>query len=416
MVDGEQPRRAPCFEADELEANMTTKAGVALSRLSSSHDAGVAAAAEAMGKLGGADADIVFVFASPSHEYAPLLKGIRSVTGSARVVGCSAAGAFTGAEVAHDAVTVMAIKSDSIRFVVGMGRSLKASPQRAVAEAMRSYTTEYRAARGAGFTNSTCIVLSDGLAGQGEDIVDAVHATAGGLAQVVGGAAADDAKFVRTDVFLDDQHYTDAIVIIATFSKTPIGIGVRHGLTPACPSMIVTRASENIVHEIDGRPALTAYEKFAQSQGDPFGPDTRDSYMMVHEIGMLTADGDYKIRAPLRANAEGGIVMASEVPAGSSVAIMSGTDQRLISASEGAARSAATNLGSGKPAAVLVFDCICRRIFLGDDYKRQVEAFGAVIGARVPLIGWETYGEIALTPGQQSGWHNSTSVVAVLPD
>ncbi|HMY22199.1 MAG TPA: FIST C-terminal domain-containing protein, partial [Polyangium sp.] len=116
------------------------------------------------------------------------------------------------------------------------------------------------------------------------------------------------------------------------------------------------------------------------------------------------------------ANAEGGIVMASEVPAGSSVAIMSGTDQRLISASEGAARSAATNLGAGKPAAVLVFDCICRRIFLGDDYKRQVEAFGAVIGPRVPLIGWETYGEIALTPGQQSGWHNSTSVVAVLPD
>lgn len=395
---------------------MATKAGVGLSRLSASHDAGAAAAQEAISKLGGADPDIVFVFASPSHEYAPLLNAVRNVVGSTRIVGCSAAGEFTNADVGHGAVAILALKSDSIRFVVGIGRGLKASRQRAVAEALRSYTTDYRAARSAGFPNATCIVLSDGLAGHGEDIVDEIHSVAGGLAQVVGGAAADDAQFVRTDVFLDDQHYTDAIIVVAAFSKTPIGIGVRHGLTPACQSLIVTRVSENVIHEIDGRPALQAYEKFAQDQGDDFGPATRDAYMMAHELGILTADGDYKIRAPLRATAEGGIVMASEVPAGASVAIMSGTAQRLISASEGAARSAMTNLGSGKPGVVIVFDCICRRIFLGEDYKRQVEAFCSVIGKNIPLIGWETYGEIALTPGQQSGWHNSTSVVAVLPD
>ncbi len=395
---------------------MATKAGVGLSKLSASHEAGAAAAQEAISKLGGADPDIVFVFASPSHEYAPLLNAVRNVVGSTRIVGCSAAGEFTNADVSQGAVAILALKSDSIRFVVGMGRGLKASRQRAVADAMRSYTTDYRAARSAGFSNATCIVLSDGLAGHGEDIVDEVHSVAGGLAQVVGGAAADDAQFVRTDVFLDDQHYTDAIIVIATFSKTPIGIGVRHGLTPACQSMIVTRVSENVIHEIDGRPALQAYEKFAHDQGDDFGPATRDAYMMAHELGILTADGDYKIRAPLRATAEGGIVMASEVPAGASVAIMSGTDQRLISASEGAARSAMTNLGAGKPGVAIVFDCICRRIFLGDDYKRQVEAFCSVIGKNIPLIGWETYGEIALTPGQQSGWHNSTSVVAILPD
>ncbi len=395
---------------------MATKAGVGLSRATVSVDAGTAAAQEAMRSLGEPVADIVFVFAATSHEYARLLPAIRKVTGSARLVGCSTAGEFTHAEVGHGTVAVMAIKSDSVRFSVGIGRGLKASKNAAVAEALKSYSAEHRAARTAGFPHGTCIVLSDGLAGQGEDIVEEVHTVAGVLSQVVGGAAADDAKFARTDVFLDENHYTDGIVIVYAFSKTPIGIGVRHGLTPACPSMIVTRVSGSVIHEIDGRPALISYEKFAESIGESFTPETRDAFMITHELGMLTPNGEYKIRAPLSATEDGSLVMASEVPMGASVAIMAGTDEKLVSAAEVAARRALANLNGAKPGAVLVFDCICRRIFLGENYKQQVDAFRSVVGQDIPIIGWETYGEIALTPKEQSGWHNSTSVVAILPD
>lgn len=395
---------------------MTTKAGVGFSSATLAVDAGTAAAQQAMQSLGEPLADIVFVFAATSYEYARLLPAIRKITGSARLVGCSTAGEFTHAQVGHGSVAVMAIKSDSVRFSIGIGRGLKAAKNAAVAEALKSYSAEHRAARNAGFPHGTCIVLSDGLAGQGEDIVEEIHTIAGVLTQVVGGAAADDAKFARTDVFLDDNHYTDGIVIVYAFSKTPIGIGVRHGLTPACPSMIVTRVSGSVIHEIDGRPALGAYEKFAHSIGDSFTPETRDAFMITHELGMLTPNGEYKIRAPLSATEDGSIVMASEVPMGASVAIMSGTEEKLVSAAEDAARRAVSNLAGANPGAILVFDCICRRIFLGENYKHQVDAFRSVVGQDVPLIGWETYGEIALTPKEHSGWHNSTSVVAILPD
>jgi hypothetical protein len=379
-------------------------------------DAGTAAAQEALRGLGAADADIVFVFASTNHDYAKLLPAIRKVTGAALLVGCSTAGEFTHANVGHGSVAVMAVKSDSLRFRVGLGRNLKASKTAATAEALQNFASEHRAARTAGFPHATCIALSDGLAGQGEDLVESVHAAASMLAQVVGGAAADDAKFARTDVFLDDRYYTDALVVVYLFSRTPVGIGVRHGLSPACPSMIVTRATDAVIHEIDNRPAIVAYERFAQSIGEPFTASTRDAFMITHELGMLTSSGEYKIRAPLTAREDGSIVMASEVPVGASVAIMRGSEDKLVSAAEHAARSALANLAGGRPGAVLVFDCICRRIFLGEQYKRQVDAFRSVVGQDIPLIGWETYGEIALTPGQQSGWHNSTSVVAILPD
>jgi methyl-accepting chemotaxis protein len=395
---------------------MTTRAGVGFSSATSSTDAGTAAAQEALRALGGPEADIIFVFASDAHDYGKLLAAIRKVTGAASLVGCSTAGEFTHERVGHGSVAVMAIRSDSIRFKVGFGRNVKASKQGAAMEALKSFPAEHRAARSAGFPHATVFMLCDGLAGQGEDLVEAVHNSAGLLAQVVGGAAADDAKFARTDVFLDDRYYTDAMVVIGAFSRTPIGIGVRHGLNAGCPSMIVTRAVDNVIQEIDGRPALLAYERFAQSIGEPFTPETRDTFMITHELGMLTSNGEYKIRAPLKANDDGSLVLASEVPVGASVSIMRGTEDGLVSASEHAARSALANLSGGKASAVLVFDCICRRIFLGEQYKRQVGAIRSVVGQEVPLIGWETYGEIALTTGQQSGWHNSTSVVAILPD
>jgi len=396
---------------------MTTRSGVGFSSAKSSTDAGTAAAQEALRAVGGPEGiDLVLVFAGASHDYGKLLPAIRKVTGEARLVGCSTAGEFSHAQVGHGSVTVMVLKSDSIRFRVGIGRSLKSARQTAISEALKGFSTEHRAARAAGFPHATSIVLCDGLAGHGEDLVEAVHQGTSMLAQVVGGAAADDAKFERTDVFLDDRHYSDAIIVVSAFSKTPVGIGVRHGLNPACPSMIVTRAMDNVIQEIDGRPAIVAYERFAREQGEPFTAQNRDAFMITHEIGMLTSSGEYKIRAPLSANEDGSIVMASEVPVGASVTIMRGSDEGLVSAAEHAARSALANLGGGKPGAVLVFDCICRRIFLGEGYKRQVEAFRAVVGQDVPVIGWETYGEIALTPGQQSGWHNSTSVVAILPD
>ena len=91
----------------------------------------------------------------------------------------------------------------------------------------------------------------------------------------------------------------------------------------------------------------------------------RDKY----ETKVKTPSGEYKIRAPLKANADGSLVMASEVPAGASCAIMEGTKEGLLSAAESAARSAIANLGVARPAGVLSFDCICRRIFL-DEFAR----------------------------------------------
>ena len=68
-----------------------------------------------------------------------------------------------------------------------------------------------------------------------------------------------------------------------------------------------------------------------------------------------------------------------------------------------------------KVAGAIVFDCVCRGVILGDDFRRGIEAIASTLGD-VPLLGFETYGEIAMSPGQFSGFHNTTTVVMLLPE
>ncbi|MBK8999275.1 MAG: FIST C-terminal domain-containing protein [Myxococcales bacterium] len=394
---------------------MTTRAKSGYSDERSARSAGQSAARQALEGMS-TSPELMLVFASTNYAFPELLRGVREVTGTAPLLGASTAGQFTEKSGGAESVVVMAVSSDSIRFRTGFAKGLRQNQRATVEAALSGFAEANRAARAEGLTHATCIVCADGLAGHGEDLVEQIHTATGMLAQVVGGAAADAAKFERTDVFHGEESAPDALAVAMAFSRTPIGLGVSHGLTAGCDSMIVTRASDNVLYEINSRPAVRAYEDFAASLGAPFTPETRDAFMITHEIGMLTPSGEHKIRAPLKVTNEGALVLASEVPTGTSVTIMRGTKDGLISAAESAARAAVKNLNGGAARAVLSFDCICRRLFLGDEYRRQVGAFRSVIGDDVPIVGWETYGEIAMTKNQQAGWHNSTSVLAILPD
>ena len=79
-----------------------------------------------------------------------------------------------------------------------------------------------------------------------------------------------------------------------------------------------------------------------------------------------------------------------------------------------AAESAREALGGAKPAAVIVFDCVCRGAILGDSFDQEIAALRGVF-PDVPITGFLTYGEIARTGGRLDGWHNTTCVVVALP-
>jgi methyl-accepting chemotaxis protein len=136
--------------------------------------------------------------------------------------------------------------------------------------------------------------------------------------------------------------------------------------------------------------------------------------MIAHELGIHMVGNINKIRAPLSVNADGSLNMATEVPNGSFISIMSGERSDMLAAAKEAAAEAKKNLGANECAAVILIDCICRNILLDDEFNQEIAVVRETFG-EVPVVGFMTYGEIAKYAGQLTGFHNSTAVVVAIP-
>jgi hypothetical protein len=93
---------------------------------------------------------------------------------------------------------------------------------------------------------------------------------------------------------------------------------------------------------------------------------------------------------------------------------MATTPASAAEAAAVATRSALDQLGGNEPAVAFLFDCVATRLRLGQAFGEELAAVQDALGT-VPFAGFNTYGQIAQSEGQFSGFHNCTAVVCVLP-
>jgi hypothetical protein len=251
------------------------------------------------------------------------------------------------------------------------------------------------------------------MAGNGEGLVDSLAMELGGGVTLAGGAAGDDAAFKETWVFLNRRVVRDAAVAAELLSKKKIGVGVYHGWCAASAPGTVTRAEGAKLIEIDGQPAIEMYRAYAKKLGVTLTKENQNHFVFTHELGIVLMNNELKVRAPLSVNDDGSINCATEVPAGQQVRIVEGDHDAIIAAARTAAEQALLGIGGQTAAGAIVFDCVARKLVLRESFAREVQAFQDVVQA--PVMGFNTYGEIARVRGQLSGFHNTTAVVAVLP-
>lgn len=370
------------------------------------------AAAQAHERLG-ATPLLAIVFVTSKLDLSALAEGLVDALGDVPVVGCSSAGEFVTDRISAGGVAVSLLWSDELGVAVGLGEGLRANPGRAVRQLCADLKRGVRTPAPAGAVHRSVLLLSDGLAGNGEGLVDSVSMELGAGVTLVGGAAGDDAAFKETFVLLGRQVVKDAAVVAELLSRKKLGVGVHHGWCAASPPGTVTRAEGGRLIEIDGRPAMDMYRGYAARLGVTLTEENQSHFVITHELGIVLMNDELKVRAPLSVNDDGSINCATEVPAGQQVRIVEGDHDAIIAAARTAAEHAMQALGGHPAAGAIVFDCVARKLVLGDAFSREVQAFQDVVQA--PVMGFNTYGEIARVRGQLSGFHNTTAVVAVLP-
>mgnify|MGYP003471659599 FL=1 len=369
------------------------------------------AIAAARAQLRGSRVDLGFVFASPQHALAEVLREARRALPRADVLGCTTAGEITERGLTRGGVAIMLCSwGEASHLAVGRGPPL--SDATALARELAGDFLEHspETAR-----HAACLLLGDGLAPELEQVVTALRTTAHHRHPIVGAGAGDDGKYSSTAVGLNREVFVGGIACVQISSSRPWGVGVAHGLTPSSKHMTVTKARGNVVLELDHRPALEAYREYASSLGLEWDALDLPQFLVENELGVLLFDELVRIRAPLRVLPDGALFVAGEVPESSTVCIVRGTEEEMIAAARTAAEDAKDALKGVQPAGVLLFSCVCRAMTLGARYAEEIRAI-QVVFPDVPLAGLSSYGEVASTQNRLDGYHNDTIVVVAIPE
>jgi methyl-accepting chemotaxis protein len=395
---------------------MTTEFGTGIAKGENSFEVGKLAAQQAISKIK-RKANLSIVFSSSKYNYNEVVKGVRAIT-DAPLIGCSTAGEFTEEKVEKESIAVGLISTDSCRFFLGMAEGLKEDPLGCVQEIDNQINIPEADMRN--FPNRSVLTLGDGLTGRGDDLATSISMTFN--TKTMGGMAGDDLKMKETHVFMNDKIKSNAVSVCEVLSKSPMVFGVKHGHIPISPLFKITRASEDVVYELDNKPAWEVWKEYCSDYAkkdlglDIDRIETQSELIELlirYQIG-IPAGSKYVVRHAGFTTKKGGpFDFPTPISEGTNIRIMKGTKESQIKSAKEAAEEAISQMGKENIAGALVFDCAVRSMILKDDLSKAIDGINDVLG--VPLIGFETYGEIGMKVGDPSGFHNTTTVVALIP-
>lgn len=282
------------------------------------------------------------------------------------VIGCSTAGEISGGRVSDDSFSLLSLHFDATEVKTAEAPLKNALASRAAGQ---DIGRKLAAPNLAGI-----FVLAPGLNVNGSEFTRGIVETVGKNVVVTGGLAGDGGAFAATFTFMNGHVHGDHAVAFGLYGdKVSMRAGSRGGWKPFGPIRRVTKASANILYEIDGKPALKLYKEY-------LGAKAKDlpASGLLYPFSLLRDDSREDtglIRTILGIDdAAESLILAGDMPQGSLVRLMHADTDSLV---EGA-RSAAGDAGGTAPAdtATLMVSCVGRKIIMGSDVEEEVEEIG----------------------------------------
>jgi len=370
--------------------------------------AGREVAAELADRLGAAP-DLVLLFASATYDAEAVLGGLRErLPATSSIVGCSSYAEINGEEALTGSVTAMGLRLDALRFKTALVDDASAGSF-AVGAALAEQVRD--------FEPSLFIVFPDGIRMNSTPFLQGIQSVLGERFPIVGGVAADDAKFQRTVEFHDDRVIVGGAVGVALKGEIRVVTAARSGFYPVGAARTATKVEDGkVILELDGAPALNLYKEYLGPHADQL--QTAGIEFPLGIVGGIAGrertEGDQilVVRAIQGVDEERKALLSSgDVPEGAEVRMTRATKDDLIQGAEAATREVKDAMPRARVA--LFFDCMGRKLVLGARYKDEVKRCMDILGDDVAKIGFYTYGELSPVQGTTLH-HDETFTIALL--
>lgn len=330
---------------------------------------------------------------------------LRAVVGDLPLVWCTTSGEIAG-EGVHDGTIVFT----TVRFARAGVRAHQVTLDGTADSraAGRLLAGRFGASTEAGALRHV-LVFSDGLAVNGTGLVAGLADSLPAGVTLTGGLAGDGAQFSQTLVGLGDDLAAGSLVAVGIYGDSvQVGFGSMGGWDAFGPERHVDQSAGNVLHRLDGEPALEVYKRYlgGHAAGLP-------GSALLFPLAVTAPGAKGAVTRTILAvdEATGSMTFAGDVPEGAKVRLMKANHDRLVDGAEGAAGLCVDAAGKGPDFALLI-SCVGRKLVMGQRVEEEVEAVAAALGAGTTLTGFYSYGELApRSLGAACELHNQTMTV-----
>ena len=370
---------------------MPTQIAIGFSQASDPQEAAYQACIQAKNQLNTVQTDLVVLLTSIHYARPEVLEVVHASLRPHRLVGSSTAGILLSEGVFTRGIGILAINSDLINFGISAVNAAEIPNVRTAGfELARKVSADFKSPH-----RQACLVFTDRSFHQNSLFIRGCQEILGFGLPLIGAVSSDDFKFKKTHQFYQKQVFSNASVGLV-LGGINVAMGSKHGFKPLGKPRTITRASSNIIHTIDQKPAMHIYEEFMGAEAQQLKKGIFASHTALYPLGIyLEEERQYLIKNAVDILADGSIVCQGEVPQGAEVHLMIGNRDSCKQSAADAAQQVKDALGGRQAKLILIIESMARHKILGRLSFLEIQAIRDILGYTTPTIGMYTFGEIA---------------------
>jgi hypothetical protein len=357
---------------------------------------------------GASDAGLVLYFGERGAlERGGHFEALRRLFPNADIAGCSTSGQIFNGDVSDDGAVGVAIGFDDTR-------SKLACVDLPTVDASAACGRELGQALSAPGLRSV-FVLADGIGTNASALIAGLVGVIGAGVPVTGGLAGDGAAFAKTLVGGNCPPGEKKAVAIGFYGERfRIGHGSDGGWKVFGPPRQITRSANNILYELDGKPALDLYKHYLGEEAERLPASALLFPLKIWDPQKPEQD---VVRTIVGVNeADRSLVFAGNVPVGFQARLMRGSHENLVQGAENAACAAGGGV-DGRDRIAILISCVGRKLLMGQRSADETEVARERLNPHALQIGFYSYGEIS--PHSATGaceLHNQTMTITTMAE
>ncbi|MGZ3789532.1 MAG: FIST signal transduction protein [Bacteriovorax sp.] len=331
------------------------------------------------------DDSLFFVFINREREFwRSHLQQLSKEFPSCTIVGATTAGQI-GDEFIYDSECVItAIKFQKAKFQVKAFENISANSSFEIGTQIAKVGND--------LNFKSALIISEGLNINGSKLVEGINSINKGLT-FSGGLSGDGADFKETLVFTEDKFLSNSLVVIFFDEFVGFSASCAGGWKSFGIERTVTKSENNIVYEIDGRPAINLYKEYLGNKSTLL-----PSYGLHFPICLTSKINNVEaelVRTLLGVDEENGsLIFAGDVNQGTVIKLMKSSTRELISAAQELYKKEIDKMiDINGDALSFVVSCFGRRLVMGQNTEEEFVL--SPQDFKVVQAGFYSYGEIS---------------------